>query len=201
MSRPVSSLRTDLAAIAAHVAPGSRVLDIGCGEGWLLRRLTGETGCTGVGIDDSGALVDAARADDPGGDYRHLTYADFVARPDSVGRGFDAAVLNYAVFDEAAGTLLAATTTRLAPGGAVVVQTLHPWTAADGHYRDGWRVEDFVGFGEADDVWSPMPWYFRTLESWLALIGAAGLTLLDLREPAAEGGPPLSLLLVAAPRP
>ena len=29
------SLRPDLAVIAAHVTPGSRVLDIGCGDGAL----------------------------------------------------------------------------------------------------------------------------------------------------------------------
>lgn len=190
---------TDAAIVAAVTdRRPRRVLDIGCGEGWLLRRLTREIDCVGVGIDGSGALVDAAHAADPDGDYRHLSYAAFVARPDTVGGGFDAAVLNYALFDEAAADLLATAAGRLAPGGAVIVQTLHPWTVADGRYRDGWRIEAFAGFGEPEDRWAPMPWYFRTLESWLALVGAAGLVLEDLREPAAEGGPPLSLLLVAA---
>jgi methionine biosynthesis protein MetW len=35
----MSALRPDLAVIAAHVAPGSRVLDIGCGDGALMAAL------------------------------------------------------------------------------------------------------------------------------------------------------------------
>ena len=35
----MTALRPDLALIAAHVAPGSRVLDIGCGDGSLLEAL------------------------------------------------------------------------------------------------------------------------------------------------------------------
>ncbi|HEX4847970.1 MAG TPA: methionine biosynthesis protein MetW, partial [Novosphingobium sp.] len=36
------SLRPDLAIIAANVAPGARVLDIGCGDGALLAALRAE---------------------------------------------------------------------------------------------------------------------------------------------------------------
>jgi methionine biosynthesis protein MetW len=39
MSQPQASLRPDLALIAANVAPNSRVLDIGCGDGSLLEAL------------------------------------------------------------------------------------------------------------------------------------------------------------------
>ena len=38
-----------------------RVLDLGCGEGWLLRAL-GDRGVEAVGVDGDRALVDAARA-------------------------------------------------------------------------------------------------------------------------------------------
>lgn len=38
----MSQLRPDLAVIAANVAPGSRVLDIGCGDGALMAALRGE---------------------------------------------------------------------------------------------------------------------------------------------------------------
>ena len=37
----MTTLRTDLALIAAHVAPGTRVLDVGCGDGTLLAALRG----------------------------------------------------------------------------------------------------------------------------------------------------------------
>lgn len=45
------SLRPDLARIADLVPPGSRVLDLGCGDGELLAGLTREKGCTGTGVE------------------------------------------------------------------------------------------------------------------------------------------------------
>lgn len=39
MSAPSSTLRPDLAIIANQIAPGSRVLDIGCGDGALMAEL------------------------------------------------------------------------------------------------------------------------------------------------------------------
>lgn len=53
MSRAHGSLRPDLAAIAAHVRPGSRVLDIGCGDGALMAELE-----TASGVDARGLELD-----------------------------------------------------------------------------------------------------------------------------------------------
>ena len=48
-------LRADLAVIAANVAPGARVLDIGCGDGALMAALR-----DGKGVDARGLEIDAA---------------------------------------------------------------------------------------------------------------------------------------------
>jgi len=45
------SLRADLAVIAANVAQGSRVLDVGCGEGELMAVLQTERGCDARGME------------------------------------------------------------------------------------------------------------------------------------------------------
>jgi methionine biosynthesis protein MetW len=45
------SLRPDLAVIADHVAPGSKVLDVGCGDGALLAALRDERGCDARGME------------------------------------------------------------------------------------------------------------------------------------------------------
>jgi len=51
--------RSDFAAIAAWVQPGTRVLDLGCGDGSLLRFLAEERGIAGYGveIDDRNVLA------------------------------------------------------------------------------------------------------------------------------------------------
>ena len=56
------TLRPDLAAIAAVVPRGARVLDIGCGDGALLAALRGAKGVDGRGIELSAANVAAAVA-------------------------------------------------------------------------------------------------------------------------------------------
>ena len=43
--------RSDFAAIAEWIGPGSRVLDLGCGDGTLLKYLTSRLGVTGYGIE------------------------------------------------------------------------------------------------------------------------------------------------------
>lgn len=145
-----------------------RLLDIGCGEGWLCRALAGEVGeC--VGIDASPELIELARAAG-GGSFRRLAYRELDAAS-GLGR-FDALVCNFSLLDEDLAGCLAAWPALLESGGELLIQTLHPWAAGGEDYRDGWREERFDGFGEG--FRDSMPWYFRTLESWLALLDGSG---------------------------
>jgi methionine biosynthesis protein MetW len=57
VSDTAARLRADLAVIAANVAPGSRVLDIGCGDGDLLAALRDERDCDARGMEIDGANV------------------------------------------------------------------------------------------------------------------------------------------------
>lgn len=58
MSASVVALRPDLAVIAGWIAPGARVLDLGCGDGTLMAHLQAGKACTGYGveIDDEAVL-------------------------------------------------------------------------------------------------------------------------------------------------
>ncbi len=192
---------TDAAIVeAAARVPGRRVLDVGCGEGWLARALAAR-GREVVGTDGSAGLVERAR-EAGGGTFRVLGYDEIEADPACLGGPFDAVVCNFALLGDRAAPLLRALATALAPEGRLLVQTVHPFTACgDAPYRDGWRTEDFAGF--ACPFPAAMPWYFRTVGSWLAEARAAGLELAALEEPLhPETGRPLSLLLVLArPRP
>lgn len=172
------------------------VLDLGCGEGWLLRELE-KRAIDAVGVDGDATLVEAARV--AGASQVHLaTYEELVEARVDIGRDYDLICANFALLHQDIIPLLTAMNALLAPGGALVIQTLHPWVAAAGDYQDGWREETFAGF---KGQWQPMPWYLRTLSSWINALDMAGFQLAGLQEPQHPQSPvPQSLLLVAERR-
>lgn len=197
---PSRRAATDAAIVEAVArVPGKRVLDVGCGEGWLARELAAR-GREVVGVDGSGELVRRAR-EAGGGAFHVLRYDEIEAAPSRPGGPFDAVVCNFALLGDPVAPLLRALAAALAPQGRLLVQTVHPFTACgDAPYRDGWRTEDFAAF--ATPFPAAMPWYFRTVASWLAQARAAGLEVAELEEPVhPETGRPLSLLLALARAP
>jgi methionine biosynthesis protein MetW len=57
-------MRADLTAIAQWVAPGARVLDLGCGGGELLAHLFEHRGCSGYGVEiDDASVLDCVTND------------------------------------------------------------------------------------------------------------------------------------------
>ncbi len=188
-------LVTDQAVFDAvmSLAP-ARVLDAGCGEGWLARRLAAN-GMEVTGFDGSAPLIAKAR-ESGGGRFAVCDYDAFSADPHRIGTAFDVVVFNFALLSEEVAPLLRAAASILASGGAIVIQTLHPASVCtDERYEDGWKVEHFEGMGEGYST--PMPWYFRTLGSWVRQVREAGLNLADIQEPLhPETGRPASLLMV-----
>ena len=198
---------TDAAVITActRVLASShdlRVLDVGCGEGWLARALAPYASSV-LGIDASRSLVDHARGAAAGMasvSFEVATYEDLRASSGCVAGPFELIVANYALLDDTAEATLLALASRLSPTGRIVVQTLHPWAAlGDRVYEDGWRVETFDAFQRPFP--SPMPWYFRTLGAWIEAVRAAGLQLERFEEPLGpDGKRALSLLLTLSRR-
>jgi 2-polyprenyl-3-methyl-5-hydroxy-6-metoxy-1,4-benzoquinol methylase len=189
---------TDHAIVDAVLACApQRVLDVGCGEGWLCRALA-EHAVETFGIDASPPLIEAARAIGGAG-YAVCDYRQLIDSPSQFGR-FNAVICNFALLEECIDPLLIALRNTLEHRGALLIQTVHPRTACgDLAYVDGWRNETFAAFGDA--FRAQMPWYFRTLESWCETLSRCGYEIEILREPAhPETGQALSLLLVARPR-
>jgi methionine biosynthesis protein MetW len=57
MASHLDELRADLAFIAHWVAPGSRVLDLGCGDGAMLEYLQQQKQCRGYGVEIDDANI------------------------------------------------------------------------------------------------------------------------------------------------
>lgn len=188
-------LVTDDAVVAAVLAQApSSVLDVGCGEGWLARALSAR-GIKVTGVDVVPALIERANAAG-GGEFRVASHVAIAAGQLAITA--DVVVCNFSLIGKASvDDLMAAASSLLHAGGAVIVQTLHPLVACgDRVYRDGWREGSWAGF--SDDFLRPAPWYFRTLTSWLALFESSGLHLKEIREPLhPQTGKPASIIFIA----
>ena len=176
--------------------PKGQLLDVGCGEGWLSREAV-QQGWSVTGIDASAALIERAR-EFPGAEFLVMDYAD-IPRCARLRRQFDCIVCNYSILGQDVHALLTSLRRLLQSRGSIVIQTVHPWTACgDQPYRDGWREETFQGW--PGQFTASMPWFFRTLASWLSELSNAEFQVLTLVEPVdAATAWPLSLLLVCQP--
>lgn len=182
-------------AVLSGLPPAGRVLDMGCGEGWLVRALE-VLGAVVRGVDASHALIEKA-AQASASDFEVLLYDDAIQDPARLGGPYDAIVFNFSLLSDAISDTLAAASTRLEDGGRIVIQTVHPFSSAAGSYIDGWRTETFESIGHG---FEPMPWYFRTVSTWIRALAAARLTIVEMREPEAQdGGLPASLIIIAVP--
>jgi 2-polyprenyl-3-methyl-5-hydroxy-6-metoxy-1,4-benzoquinol methylase len=155
------------------------VLDVGCGEGWLIRELCGR-GINALGIDIVPGLIDSA-VNAGVGRFRCLAYAEVSSA--MLDEQFDVVVCNFSLLGkESVEQLFQHVPALLNEGGAFIIQTIHPVTGCgDLQYADGWREGSWAGF--SDNFTDPAPWYFRTLDSWKALFIENGFTLPAIVEP------------------
>ncbi|WP_444921305.1 class I SAM-dependent methyltransferase [Microbulbifer sp. CnH-101-G] len=192
---PSRKLITDRAIVEATLAhnPAS-VLDIGCGEGWLARRLSAE-GIEVWGIDGVADLVcEAQRRGQERQHFRTLSYE--ALGPQAFESKFDLIVCNFSLIGErSTNAVFRNACSLLNPQGYLLVQTLHPLlSCGDENYQDGWRPGSWEGI--EGDFQEAAPWYFRTVSSWVHLFIEHGLELTTLREPInPTSGKPASLIL------
>src|SRR4051812_26483701 len=184
--------------VARHLSGARRVLDVGCGEGQVARRVAG-SGTIVTGLDPAWTQVLEARHRAGGPTY---TRARSEALPCRDG-AFDAVVVCAALehvddfamaIDEVARVL--------APDGTFVLVLCHPLLQAPG---SGWvddrilgeqyfRIGSYLRPDRRFDEVAPgvhLLFHHRPLSAYVHAMGASGLAITDMEEPA----PPARLLV------
>ena len=154
------------------------VLDIGCGEGWLVRALT-KSGIDTLGVDAVPALINSAIIEGQG-KYKVLSYEDISY--DKLLERYNVVVSNFSLLgNESVTNIFQKVSSLLEDNGFFIVQTIHPIIGCgDEEYKDGWRNGSWTGFNKM--FTDPAPWYFRTLDSWKLLFESNGFDL-EIIEP------------------
>lgn len=187
------------APMLARVDAGvfGNALDIGCGEGRFCRRLK-ERGIAATGIDPTAALLDAARARDPGGDYR-AGRAEALPVADAA---FDLVVSYLSLIDIAGLEEAIAEMARvLRPGGTLLIANMTGFATANGDRGwlldrdgrpDGFPIDHYLVERGEWAAWRGiriMNWH-RPLSRYMQLLLREGLILRHFDEPAPTGGDP-----------
>ncbi|HEX5651539.1 MAG TPA: methyltransferase domain-containing protein [Chitinophagaceae bacterium] len=169
-SRKLITNRAIVEAVCS--AEPRHVLDIGCGEGWLVKELAGK-GIAVAGVDVIPELIEQTKARVPGF-FVTASYEDLAAGRVSFPGKFDTIVVNFALIGKTSTEeLLHYIPSLLKEKGYLFIQTLHPYNRkAQEDYTSGWKQGSWDGLGE--QFTQPYEWYFRTLEDWLELLKVSG---------------------------
>jgi SAM-dependent methyltransferase len=172
--------------------PGSRTLEVGCGEGRVSRDLAAR-GHAVTAVDASPTLLRAAAAAHPEGEYV-LARAERLPFPDAA---FDLVVAHNVLMDVDDMPAAVAEAARvLAPGGRLCVAVTHPLADA-GRWAGSAPDAPFVVHGsylaagelavtvERDGLAMTFAGRTYPLEAYARALEAAGLVIECLREPAA----------------
>ena len=173
---------------------GPKVLDVGCGEGWLTRRLS-KMGKRATGVDAIETLLAYARSRGPE-PYQCLSYADIIAGNAIINAPFDTAVFNFSLYrKDDVDILFKIIKGQLTDQGYIVVQTLHPYFLIQNGLeyksqmiRDSWK-------GLPGNFTGGHSWYARTLGDWVKLVTSADLKIVDIKETLNAENKPISLIL------
>lgn len=143
--------------------PGERVLDLGCGDGVLARRLT-EFGCSVVGVDSSPEMVEAARGQGVDARLMDGQALEFAGEFDAV---FSNAALHWMKADPVA--VAAGVARALRPGGRFVGEM-----GGQGNVAALTVALAAVLQARGHDGAAAHVWYFPTPETYGALLTDAG---------------------------
>ncbi|HXG18617.1 MAG TPA: methyltransferase domain-containing protein [Methylomirabilota bacterium] len=163
-ARFVSDLGMPVVTLLAP-RPGERVLDVGCGDGPLTKKLV-ELGCEVTGVDASPAMVEAAKA--LGLDARVMD-----GQALQFEREFDAVFSNAALhWMKQADAVIAGVWRALKPGGRFVGEF-----GGDGNTATVLRALEAALQRRGLDFHTLSPWYFPTVEEYHSKLAARGFVV------------------------
>lgn len=178
-------------SFAGDVA-GRNVLDAGCGTGYLSQQLK-DHGAHVVGVDLSERMLDIARKECPGIDFRLDSCSDLRTLEDAQ---FDLVIANYVLMDTP--DLHAAIQSFyrvLKPGGAAVLVFLHPCFPQGRSVRGGdgtqvtyqWDSPYFEPRKFVDPPWGHFRanfiWFHRPLSDYWKAFRGVGFLIEEFEEP------------------
>ena len=176
--------------VERHLAGSRRVLDVGCGEGQIARRVVAQ-GAQAVGVDPTTAQIVEAHARGGGPRYAQSD-ADHLPFPDGA---FDAVVMCLVIehldpFEPSIHEMARV----LEPGGVLLLLLNHPLlqTPGSGWVDDHileeqyWRVGPYLRPDSTVEEVAPgvnLPFMHRPLSRYVHVMGAVGLLIEDMEEP------------------
>tara|TARA_R110002012_G_scaffold321191_3_gene547979 strand:+ start:24136 stop:24804 length:669 start_codon:yes stop_codon:yes gene_type:complete len=194
-SQQISSRKFTNEAIMAVLknSKAIKILDMGCGEGWLSRAIT-SMGKTAVGLDATASLLANARK--KGKEvYHHLSYEDIIDAKKIADAPFDAAVFNFCIYQhKTLNLLLLELKQSVIEKGEIIIQTLHPYFLLQHQlpYQSQWIDDSWKGL--AGNFTDGHQWYARTFEDWNSEFQNAGLVLNEIIEVNNEKQIPISVI-------
>ncbi|WP_047419835.1 bifunctional 2-polyprenyl-6-hydroxyphenol methylase/3-demethylubiquinol 3-O-methyltransferase UbiG [Cellulophaga sp. Hel_I_12] len=170
-----------------------KILDMGCGEGWLSRAIT-SMGKSAVGIDATASLLANARK--KGKEvYHHMSFEDIIEAKKIPNAPFDAAVFNFCIYqNKTLVSLLLELKQSVVEQGEIIIQTLHPYFLIQNQlpYQSQWIDDAWKGL--AGNFTDGHQWYARTFEDWSSDFQKAGLVLNEIIEVNNDQQIPISVI-------
>ncbi|GMN08600.1 hypothetical protein MTsPCn5_39900 [Croceitalea sp. MTPC5] len=172
----------------------AKIIDIGCGEGWLVRVLENQ-GKKVLGIDAIAELLQSAQSKRIG-TFHQMTFEEIMDGKPLPNAPFDMAIFNFCLYQkEGLVTLLSNTAKALNDDGHILIQTLHPYLLMQQGkaYQSQWLSDSWKGL--SGNFSNGHAWYARTLGDWSETLNEIPNTKVVFQEVTNEEGNPISLLI------
>ncbi|KPM31663.1 Methyltransferase type 11 [Croceitalea dokdonensis DOKDO 023] len=172
----------------------TKIADMGCGEGWLVRKIH-HVNAHITGIDATAKLIDYAKNQGKGS-FHQLSFEEIIAGKPIPGGPFDLMVFNFSLYlkDDLL-DLLRKSVDFLQSSGTILIQTLHPYfLVTNGNtYENQWVQDSWKGL--PGDFTDGHQWYARNFEGWSLVLNQLNNASFGFQEVLNEKGQPISLII------